>query len=80
LSSVTAYIDRPAIKCRIDYPALYMLFAVLDGFKWLDDIKAREILDVYNGMGLNDDQGYIEDENSVVKKRIEYRKKQKIGF
>lgn len=80
LNSVTAYIDRPAIKCRIDYPALYMLFAVLDGFKWLDDIKAREILDVYNGMGLNDDQNYIEDENSVVKKRIEYRKKQKIGF
>lgn len=80
LNSVTAYIDRPAIKCRIDYPALYMLFAVLDGFKWLDDIKAREILDVYNGMGLNVDQGYIEDENSIVKKRIEYRKKQKNGF
>lgn len=57
-----------------------MLFAVLDGFKWLDDIKAREILDLYNGMRLNGNQVYIEDENSVIKKRIEYRKKQKNGF
>ncbi|WP_244071306.1 hypothetical protein [Nitrosomonas sp. PY1] len=80
LNSVTAYIDRPAIKCRIDYPALYMLFAVLDGFEWLNDMKAREILDLYNGMGLNGDQGYIEDENSIIKKRIEYRKKQKYGY
>ncbi|WMJ07325.1 hypothetical protein [Nitrosomonas sp. sh817] len=80
LNSVTAYIDRPAIKCRIDYPALYMLFAVLDGFKWLNDMKAREILDLYNGMGLNGDKGYIEDENSVIKKRIEYRNKQKNGY
>ncbi len=80
LMDITSYINRPPIQGRIEYPALYMLFAVLDGFKWLDDIKAREILDLYNGMGLNDSHGYIEDENSVVKKRIEYRKKQKIGF
>ncbi len=80
LMDITSYINRPPIQGRIEYPALYMLFAVLDGFKWLDDIKAREILDLYNGMGLNDSHGYIEDENSVIKKRIEYRKKQKIGF
>lgn len=80
LDSITTYINRPATRRRIDYPALYMLFAVLDGFKWLDDIKAREILDLYNGMELGGDQGYIEDENSVIKKRIEYRKKQKTGF
>jgi len=57
-----------------------MLFSILDGFKWLDDIKASEILDLYNEMELDGDQNYIEDENSVVKKRIEYRKKQKTGF
>lgn len=80
LDAVTSYINRPPIQGKIEYPSLYMLFAVLDGFKWLDDITAREILDLYNGMGLNGDQGYIEDENSIIKKRIEYRKKQKIGF
>lgn len=80
LHAVTSYINRPPIQGRIDYSGLYMLFAVLDGFKWLDDLKAREILDLYNGMGLNGDQNYIDDENSVVKKRIEYRKKQNSGF
>lgn len=80
LADITSYINRPPIQGRIEYPALYMLFSILDGFKWLDDIKASEILDLYNGMGLDGDQNYIEDENSVVKKRIEYRKKQKTGF
>ena len=80
LTDITSYINRPPIQGRIEYPALYMLFAVLDGFKWLDEITAREILDLYNGMGFCGDHGYIEDENSVVKKRIEYRKKQKTSF
>ncbi len=80
LADITSYINRPPIQGRIEYPALYMLFSILDGFKWLDDIKASEILDLYNEMGLDGEQNYIEDENSVVKKRIEYRKKQKTGF
>ncbi|HNO74735.1 MAG TPA: hypothetical protein PKG49_03820 [Nitrosomonas mobilis] len=80
LADITSYINRPPIQGRIEYPALYMLFSILDGFKWLDDIKASEILDLYNEMELDGDQNYIEDENSVVKKRIEYRKKQKTGF
>lgn len=80
LDVITSYINRPPIQGRIDYPALYMLFAVLDGFRWLDDIKAREILDLYNGMKLGGNKGYIVDENSVIKKRIEYRNNQKTGF
>lgn len=46
LDDVTSYIKRPPIRGRIRFPALYMLFAILDGFKRLDDFTASEILDI----------------------------------
>jgi hypothetical protein len=71
---------RPQVNSRIDYPALYLLFAVLDSFGWLDSFTAPEILDLCDEARLDRYQNRIEDENYLTKRRLEYRKKQKIGF
>jgi len=80
LDAVSKHINRPPIQGRIRFPTLYMLFAILDGFGRLDDFSASEILDMCDEAGLDRYQNRIEDETYVVKRRIEYRKKQKIGF
>jgi len=79
-AAISNHINRPLIKGKIRFPALYMLFAMLDGFKWLDDFTATEILDVCDDAKLDRYQNRIEDENYLIKRRIEYRKKQKTGF
>lgn len=71
---------RPQVNSRIDYPALYLLFAVLDSFGWLDSFTAPEILDLCDEARLDRYQNRIEDENYLTKRRLEYRKKQKTGF
>ncbi len=80
LDGVTSYIKRPPIRGRIRFPALYMLFAILDGFKRLEDFTASEILDICDDAKLDRYQNRIEDECNLNKMRIEYRKNQKIGF
>ncbi len=71
---------RPQVNSKIDYPALYLLFAVLDSFGWLDSFTALEILDLCDEARLDRYQNRIEDENYLIKRRLEYRRKQKIGF
>lgn len=71
---------RPQVNSKIDYPALYLLFAVLDSFGWLDKFTTPEILDLCDEARLDRYQNRIEDENYLVKRRLEYRRKQKIGF
>ncbi|WP_143026962.1 hypothetical protein [Nitrosomonas oligotropha] len=80
LKAIASHLNRPPIQGKIRFPALYMLFAVLDGFKWLDDFTATEILDVCDDARLDRYQNRIEDESYLIKRRLEYRKKQKIGF
>jgi len=80
LSDVLTHINRPPIQGRICFPALYSLFATLDTFGWLNDFTAPEILDMCDEAGLDRYQNRIEDENYLIKRRIEYRKKQKTGF
>lgn len=80
LKAIASHLNRPPIQGKIRFPALYMLFAVLDGFKWLDDFTANEILDVCDDARLDRYQNRIEDESYLIKRRLEYRKKQKIGF
>ena len=71
---------RPQVNSKIDYPALYLLFAVLDSFGWLDSFTAPEILDLCDEAKLDRYQNRIEDENYLIKRRLEYRRKQKLGF
>lgn len=80
LGAVSTHINRPPFQGRIRFPALYMIFAVLDGFGWLNDFTASEILDMCDEAGLDRYQNRIEDENYLIKRRLEYRKKHKIGF
>lgn len=80
LDDISRYLSKPPIQGRIRFPALYSLFATLDLFGWLNDFTAPEILDMCDEAGLDRYQNRIEDENYLIKRRLEYRKKQKIGF
>lgn len=80
LDDISRHISRRPIQGKIRYPTLYSLFATLDSFKWLDDFTASEILDMCDEAGLDRYQNRIEDENYLVKRRLEYRKNQKIRF
>lgn len=80
LIDISNHINRPPIQGRIRFPALYALFATLDTFGWLNDLTASEILDMCDEAELDRYQNRIEDENYLVKRRLEYRKKQKTGF
>ena len=80
LDDISRHISKSPIQGRIRFPALYSLFATLDLFGWLNDFTASEILDMCDEAGLDRFQNRIEDENYLIKRRLEYRKKQKIGF
>ncbi len=80
LDDILRHLSRPPIQGRIRFPALYSLFATLDLFGWLNDFTAPEILDMCDEAGLDRYQNRIEDENYLIKRRLEYRKKQKLGF
>ena len=80
LDDISRHITKPPVQGKVRYPALYSLFATLDTFEWLDDFTAPEILDICDDAGLDRYQNRIEDENYLIKRRLEYRKKQKIGF
>jgi len=80
LCGILTHMNRPPIQGRIRFPALYALFSTLDLFGWLNDFTASEILDLCDEAGLDRYQNRIEDENYLIKRRLEYRRKQKIGF
>lgn len=69
----------PNLIGKIRYPGLYIVFAMLDALKWLDDLTANEILDICDAAGLDRWQNRIEDTNSVTKQLLRYRRYQKTG-
>lgn len=71
--------SNPVYRSKIRYPALYMLFGILETYTWLDELKHREILDMCDEAGLDRFQNRIEDENCITKRLCEYRKWQKTG-
>ena len=72
-------IGNPTTRGKIRFPALYMVFTILDGFGWLDDMTASEILDICDEAKLDRYQSRIEGETNVIKRRIEYRRFQKVS-
>jgi hypothetical protein len=72
-------IGNPTTRGKIRFPALYMVFTILEGFQWLDDFTASEILDICDEAKLDRYQNRIEDENYLNKRRIEYRRFQRIS-
>lgn len=79
LSKISYRESNSPVRGKIQYPALYMLFGILESFRWLDDLKHKEILDICDEAGLDRYQNRIEDINCLTKRLIEYRKWQKTG-
>jgi hypothetical protein len=79
LSALAYRESNPNLKGKIRYPALFMLFGVLESVKWLDKLKHEEILDLCDEIGLDRFQNRIEDVNYLTKRLADYRRFQKSG-
>lgn len=79
LSKISYRESNSLVRTKIRYPALYMLFGILDTFRWLDDLKHKEILNICDDAGLDRYQNRIEDVNYLTKRLTEYRNWQKTG-
>lgn len=78
LDALLYRIGNPTTRGKLRFPALYMVFTILDSFKWLDDFTASEILDICDEAKLDRFQNRIEEANHLTKRRIEYRRFQRI--
>ena len=79
LSALAYRESNPNLKGKIRYPALFMLFGILESVKWLDKLKHDEILDLCDEIGLDRFQNRIEDVNYLTKRLADYRRFQKSG-
>lgn len=70
---------NPPLRGRVQYPALYILFGILDSFRILSDLKHKEILDICDEAGLDRYQNRIEDVGYLSKRLVDYRKWQKFN-
>ncbi|ADI30567.1 hypothetical protein [Methylotenera versatilis] len=70
---------NPPLRGKVQFPALYMLFGILDTFLILSDLKHREILDICDDAGLDRYQNRIEDIGYLGKRLRDYRDWQKIN-
>jgi len=77
LDALLYRVGNPTTRGKLRFPALYMVFTILDSFDWLDDFTAPEILDICDEARLDRFQNRIDDENQLTKRRIEYRRFQK---
>lgn len=80
LSKLSYRESNPPVRGKIRYPALYMLFGILESIRWLDDLTHEEILDICDNAGLDRYQNRIEDVNCVTKRLTEYRIWKKINL
>lgn len=71
--------SNPNLAGKPQYPALFMLFGILESIHWLDDLSHEEILDICDEIGLDRYQNRIEDTNYLTKRLINYRNWQKSG-
>lgn len=79
LSRIAYREQNPTLRGKIRYPALYMVFALLESLRWLDDVSHSEILDICDQAKLERFQERIEDVNYVTKRLAGYRELQKTG-
>ena len=70
--------SNPIIRSSIRYPALYMLFSILDIYRWLDELKHKEILKICDDAGLDRFQNRIDDVGYLTKRLVEFRKWQNV--
>lgn len=70
---------NPPLRGKVTYPALYMLFGILDSFRLLSDLKHEEILDICDAADLDRYQNRIEDVKYLSKRLKDYREWQKFN-
>lgn len=70
---------NPPLRGKVQFPALYMLFGILDTFRILSDLKHREILDICEDAGLDRYQNRIEDTGYLGKRLRDYLEWQKFN-
>lgn len=80
LSKLAYRESNPSLRSKIRYPGLYMLFGILESFRWLDELAHEEILDICEGSGLDLYQNRIEDVNYLTKRLGEYRIWKKVSL
>lgn len=79
LAKISYRESNPPLRSKIKYPGLYMLFGILETYRWLPDLPHDEILDICDAAELDRYQNRVEDVNYLTKRLIEYRKWQKTG-
>lgn len=80
LKRIGNQLGKPAPVGRIRYPALYMIFAMLEAAGWLESgFTHEELLDICDEAGLDRYQNRIEDTNYLTKRLGEYRKWQQVS-
>lgn len=79
LSKIAYRETNPALRGKIRYPGLYMVFAILQSMRWLDDLTHAELLGVCDAAGLDRYQNRIDDVCYLTKRLGEYRRLQKSG-
>ena len=79
LSKISYRENNPPVRGKIRYPALYMLFGVLDTYQWLDDITKVDILNACDEANLHRYQNRIEDETYLANRLRDYRRWQKFN-
>lgn len=68
--------SKPMFLSKIQQPALYLLFGILETFNWLDDLTHQEMLDIYDSTGLDRYTSRIETLDNFSDRLREYRKRQ----
>jgi len=79
IKKVSYRLNSPQLKGKVRHRLLYMLFAVLEGSYWLNDLKHREILEICDELQLDLHGNRIESENALTKALAEYRSFQKFN-
>lgn len=73
LSNLSYSENKPTFNTKVRFPALYMLFGILESFQWLDRLKHKEILDICEIAQLHKHQNRIEDVTYISKRLKDYR-------
>jgi len=79
LRNIGYRIEASPTRGKIRFPGVYMIFALLESLRWLNDFRHEEILDLCVDAGLDRWQNRIEDVTYLTKRLGEYRRMQKAG-
>lgn len=81
LNKLNYRLGNPPLRSKIRHRELWLVLAMLDWLNLLDgSLKDREILDICDAAGLDRRDNRIEDVNYVTKRRLEFKRHQKMSL